>query len=105
MTKSIYYNDEDYRIVSERAKRAGMTVTGYIKAMSLEEGVVDIDLSPVLLHTQYLSALVARAAAITRVHTEDRLLYEADLERIEDLLAAAVRTELTLLDQMRNLEV
>ena len=101
-TRHIGYDDYENKRIEIRAARVGLPVTAYIKKMSLEGSVRGVNMEPILAHTKMLGDLLAAVKEVaTRPH-EDQWLYEADLERIEDLMNETLESEKLFLEEVKR---
>lgn len=104
ITHHVQFTPEDEKKLRAKAHKSGMPVTAYIRLCVLKSRIQPapspIDLSPVLTHTKRLDELAQSIRAITTNPHKDRMLYEADLEYIERMLAELLRAELELVSKI-----
>lgn len=104
ITHHVQFTPEDEKKLRAKAYKAGMPVTAYIRLSALKSHVQaapsPVDLLPVLYHTMELDELAQSIRAITTNPHKDRMLYEADLEYIERMLAELLRAELELVSKI-----
>lgn len=100
VTHHVQFSAKDEEKIRAKAEKAGLPITAYIRLSALKSRVQGapppINLSPVLAHTKKLDEILAQVRVIANTPTNDRLLYEADLELIERLLTELARSETEL---------
>ena len=98
-----FHPDDEARLVA-KAKQAGMSVNAYIKSRALNSRAPRKRVSSfpnvahIITHIEAMDRLAQEIRIMIKKPHTDRLLYEADLERIDQKLTELLRTENTLVD-------
>ena len=86
VTKRVSFSLEEDRIVREKAKEAGMSITAYIRQQALEGKVVLVDWDLVRQHMEAIYRIEFSIDAYTSKNNPTLWLFGADLQVIRDEL-------------------
>lgn len=96
----VSFTAEEISQVEKKANSAGMKVPSYVRQMALTGKVKGYDLTPFQGHTEAIGEVAAAVRDMIALPHPDRWAYEADIERIEDLLVRLVESEQDLIAAM-----
>ena len=102
VTRHISFSEDENILLCRRAAEASMSVAPFIKQQALHGSIKDFPLTPISQHTLAISKAVTTIREITAHDHHDRLLYEADLERITAQLGILIATEEELLQILKD---
>ena len=94
------FQPKDMSTIDRRADSVGLSRTAYIRRMALEGKAKGYNFKPIREHTVAVGEVAAAVRDMLALPHPDRWAYEADIERIEDLLRELVNTEKILLADM-----
>lgn len=102
ITRHISYTAKENNDLEKRAAKVGMEVVPFIKQESLHGKVQGFALAPLHRHEDDIAAIVQAVRDVADHPHQDRWMYEADLEAIDDKLAELVAIEKDILDLLRR---
>ena len=100
MTLHIQYSDEELKTLERSAASVGLSRTAYVRQASLVGKVKGYSMKPVQAHSEAVGEVAAAVRDMIAQPHPDRWAYEADIERIEDLLKQLIDSEATLITDM-----
>ena len=101
-TVHIRFNPEEVSRVTNKAQSVGLSLPAYVREMALHGKVKGYNSKLLQEHTNAVGEVAAAVRDMLASDHPDRWAYEADIERIEDLLAKLVDSERSLIEQMRK---
>jgi len=102
ITHRIRLSEEENRQLNERASTAGMSVSAFVKRAALSAPIKVLTLSALTQHALAIGEIAHDIHAAAAAPHPDRLLYLADLERIEDKLDQLLQVEQAIQTQIRR---
>lgn len=101
-TVHIRFKPEDVSRVTRKAESVGLSLPAYVREMALTGRAKGYNPRLLQEHTNAVGNVVAAVRDILASSHPDRWAYEADIERIEDLLTELVESERSLIEQMQK---
>ena len=98
----IRFKPQEVSRVTRKAQSAGLTVTAYVREMALSGKVRGYNPKLLQEHTTAVGEVAAAVRDMLAAPHADRWAYEADIERMEDLLTQLVESERSLIEMMQK---
>lgn len=86
ITRRVSFSAEEDRMIRERAKEAGVSVSAYIRQQALEGKVVSVDWDLVRQHMEAIYRIEFNIDAYTSNNNPTLWMFDADLQVIRDEL-------------------
>lgn len=102
ITRHVSFSPKEDSDLRERAAKVGMEVVPFIKQQALHGKAKGFRLAPLTKHEEDIGEIVKAVREVAAQPHEDRWLYEADLEAIDDKLAELIEIEKDILELLRR---
>lgn len=99
-TVHISFSPEELSKIDRKADGVGLSRSAYIRQMALTGKVKGYNLKPVESHAEAVGEVAAAVREMLALPHPDRWAYEADIERIEDLLRQLIESEAARISDM-----
>lgn len=99
-TVHIKFSPEEVSRLKRRADDVGIQFPTFVRQMALTGKVKGYNLKPIREHTEAVGEVAAAVRDMVALPHPDRWAYEADIERIEDLLKQLLDSEQALISVM-----
>lgn len=98
----IRLSEQEDQIVREKASTAGMSVSSFIKRAALSKTIKVFDIPILSQHIVSIGGIAHDIHVAISLPHQDRWLYQADLERIEDKLDQLLAIETDIQTSLRK---
>ena len=98
VTKRVSFSLEEDRIVREKAKEAGMSITAYIRQQALEGQVVSVDWEMIRQHTEAINRIAFDIGVYTSNQNPNIWMFGADIDLIREELEKIYELEKRLIE-------
>ena len=99
-TVHISFTAKELGYLDSKSNSVGLSRIAYIRRMALEGKAKGYNLKPMVVHAEAVGEVAAAVRDMIAKPHPDRWAYEADIERIEDLLRELVDSEKALMSDM-----
>ena len=99
-TVHISFTPMELTQVDQKADKVGLSRVAFIRQMALTGKVKGYNFKPLLMHSDAVGNVAAAVRDMIEKEHPDRWAYEADIERIEDLLNQLLGSEQALISDL-----
>lgn len=99
-TVHVEFKPEELTQLDRKANSVGLSRVAYVRQMALTGKSKGYNLEPMMAHSEALGEVAAAVRDMIAKDHPDRWAYEADIERIEDLLSQLIESEQSLVSDL-----
>ena len=99
-TVHVSFGQKELSQIERKAAAVGLSRSAYVREMALTGKVKGYNLKSLQSHAEAVGEVAAAVRDMIAKDHPDRWAYEADIERIEDLLQQLVESEAALISDM-----